>query len=107
MRYSSGNANLFSDISIRPMVRPDVLTSLGHELNLQPHAFGSLRSASDCLHQPEVLRQRMQEDGYLYLPGLLNAELVWQTRQELSEQLAAEGVLDSAYSPIELVAKPV
>jgi hypothetical protein len=48
----------------------------------------------------------MQEDGYLYLPGLLDAALVRQTRQELSEQLAAEGVLDPDYSPIELVAKP-
>lgn len=91
---------------IEPTVRPDVLTSFGHELNFQPHAFGSLRSASDCVHQPELLRQRMQEDGYLYFPGLLDAALVWQTRQELGERLAKEGVLDPAYAPIELVAKP-
>lgn len=93
-------------IPIRQTVRPDVLTSLGQELNLQPNAFGSLRTASDFVCHPEVLRQRMQEDGYLYLPGLLNAALVWQTRQELGERLAAEGVLEPAYSPIELVAKP-
>lgn len=93
-------------IPIRQTLRPEILTSLGHELNLQPNAFGSLRSASEFVHHPEVLRQRMQEDGYLYFPGLLDAALVWQTRQELGDRLAAEGVLDPAYSPIELVAKP-
>lgn len=87
-------------------IRQASLTSLGHKLDRNPAAFGCLKSSSELRHQPEALRSRMQTDGYLYLPGLLEAELVWQARQELCNSLLAEGALDPNYPVIEAVAKP-
>jgi hypothetical protein len=87
-------------------IRQGSLTSLGHELDRHPDAFGPLKSSSELIEQPEALRQRMQKDGYLYLPSLLNADLVWQARQELCDRLQVEGALDSSYPAIEAVAKP-
>jgi hypothetical protein len=87
-------------------IRPDVLKSLGHELDRSPDHFGDLKISSEIIHQPEALRQRMQEDGYLYLPGLLNAEVVWQVKQEICDRLLVEGVLDPAHNAIAAVAKP-
>ncbi|HEY9710175.1 MAG TPA: hypothetical protein V6D48_18350, partial [Oculatellaceae cyanobacterium] len=68
-----------------------VVTSLGYELDSHSQAFGYLRESSDLLSQPDELRLRMQEDGYLYLKALLNSQEVWQARQEIADCLAAEG----------------
>jgi hypothetical protein len=83
-----------------------VLTSLGYELDCHSKAFGSLRDSSDQLFQPDELRLRMQQDGYLYLKNLLNSQEVWQARQELSAWLAAEGSLKVGSSPLDCIAKP-
>lgn len=83
-----------------------VLTSLGCELDCRVDAFGSLRDSSDFLNQPEELRRRMQEDGYLYLPALINPETVWQARQEIADSLAAEGCLEAGYPVLDCFAKP-
>ncbi|MBD3880423.1 phytanoyl-CoA dioxygenase family protein [Phormidium tenue FACHB-886] len=82
------------------------LTSLRHELDRHPAAFGNLETAIELVHQPQALQQRMQEAGYLYLPGLLDADQVWQARQEICDRLWAEGALDPDYAAIEAVAKP-
>jgi hypothetical protein len=87
-------------------IPPDRLISLGHELERHPDALGNLKQSSEFLHQPEVLRQRMQTDGYLYLPGLLNPALVWQARQEICDRLKTEDLLNPAYPAIAAVAKP-
>jgi len=87
-------------------IKQGTLTSLGHELDRSPHAFGPLKKSSDILHQSDALRQRMEEDGYLYLPGFLNAETIWQARQELCDRLSAEGFLVSGTPSIEAIAKP-
>jgi hypothetical protein len=82
------------------------LTSLGHELDCRSEALGCLRNSSDLLNQADVLHLRMQEDGYLYLPGLLNPEAVWQVRQEIAAQLATEGCLAPGSPVLDCVAKP-
>ncbi len=75
-------------------------SSLGYELDYRSEAFGRLTDSSDLLSQPDELRLRMQEDGYLYLRAFLNSQAVWQARQEIAACLAAEGSLKSGY-PIE------
>jgi len=75
-------------------------SSLGYELDYRCEAFGRLTDSSDLLSQPDELRLRMQEDGYLYLRAFLNSQEVWQARQEIAACLAAEGSLKSGY-PIE------
>ncbi len=87
-------------------IKQETLTSVGHELNCSPDAFGSLKDSSDIIHQLNALRQRMQDDGYLYLSGFLNAETIWQARQELCDRLSAEGCLVSGTPSIEAIAKP-
>lgn len=82
------------------------LTSLGHELDCHSEALGCLRNSSDLLNQPDALRLRMQAEGYLYLPGLLNPEAVLQARQEIAEQLAAEGCLAPDSPVLDCIAKP-
>ncbi len=66
----------------------------GVELDASPEYFGELRRSSDLLGQPEALRARMMEDGYLYMPGLLDREAVRQGRLSILEKFQAEGALD-------------
>lgn len=87
-------------------IQQDGLTSLGYELDRHPDALGGLRVSSDMVHQPEALRQRMQQDGYLYLPELLDVQMVRQVRQEICDRLMLEEALDSNYPAIAAVAKP-
>lgn len=82
------------------------LYSLGYELDCHPNAFGELRNSSWLLGLAAQLRQRMLEDGYLYLPGFLNPRLIWQARLEIAESLAAEGALLPNYPVAHCVAKP-
>jgi hypothetical protein len=82
------------------------LTAQGLELDNTPEAFGQLRSSTDIRHEPGALRDRMQSDGYLYLPGLVNTDEVLEARRVITERLQAAGYLDSEHPPIDAVAKP-
>lgn len=82
------------------------LYSLGYELDCHANAFGYLKDSSEFLGITEALHRRMIEDGYLYLPGFLNPQTVWQSRLEIAEHLAAEGSLSPGYSVADCVAKP-
>jgi len=82
------------------------LTSQGLELDMSPGSLGTLRSSSDVLEDIGVLRERMAEDGYVYLPGYLNRELVLEARKSVTERLAEEGLTDPNYPPDEAVAPP-
>jgi ectoine hydroxylase-related dioxygenase (phytanoyl-CoA dioxygenase family) len=70
-------------------------TSNGLELDTRPEAFGELREATPLLDDPDALRQRMREDGYLLLRGALDREVVLAARRELCEKLAAVGEIDT------------
>ena len=52
------------------------LTSQGLRLDTSAESFGLLRNSTDVLEDTAELRERMAEDGYLYLPGYLDRELV-------------------------------
>jgi hypothetical protein len=85
-----------------PAQAPEKLTSLGFELDMP--AFGPLRDSSPILRDAEALRQRMKEDGYLYLPGALDRDEVLAARLDLCQQLEAEGNLDPSRPVMEAVA---
>jgi hypothetical protein len=89
-----------------PSVTLPKLTANGLEIATAPDKFGLLRSSADILDDAAALRRRLQEDGYLFLPGLLDRDEVMAARGELTNRLAAEGLLDPAYPPYEAVAKP-
>jgi hypothetical protein len=82
------------------------LTSFGKELDLAPEAFGELESSMDVIDDTQELRTRMDENGYLYLPGYLNRDEVLAARDEIASRLAEGDWLDPNYAPEELVASP-
>jgi hypothetical protein len=70
------------------------LTSQGLELDTSAESFGLLRSSMDVLEDTAVLRERMAEDGYLYLPGYLDRDLVLRARENLMRVYAEQSVPD-------------
>jgi hypothetical protein len=48
----------------------------------------------------------MREDGYLYLPGYLDRNLVLEARRAVTDRLAEAGYLDPAYPAIDAIARP-
>ena len=82
------------------------LTMLGHEVDTSPAALGELRNSSDLLDDPESLRRRMDEDGYLFLRGYLDRDEVMAARREVCQRLADMGVLNEAYPITEAIARP-
>lgn len=79
---------------------PDALTSGGYPLDTSPSAFGWLRDSTDAIEDAAELQARMEQDGYLFLPGYLDREEVRGIRREICEILSQEGLLDPA-APIE------
>lgn len=82
------------------------LTSRGFELDLSPESFGELRRSDDLLANEEALRERIEQDGYIYLPGFFEKEEVIAVRRELCSQLEASGHLDPDFPAIEAVPCP-
>jgi hypothetical protein len=82
------------------------LTSSGKALDMSPERFGMLEPATHLLGDPEALRARMREEGYLYLPGYLDRAEVLECRQVMAERLAAAGHLDPRFPPSALKAHP-
>ncbi|MES2459633.1 MAG: phytanoyl-CoA dioxygenase family protein [Armatimonadota bacterium] len=80
-------------VSDASALRAPRLTARGRELDLSSEAFGSLRVSNDIAANGEALRDRMDEDGYLYLPDLLNRDLIRQARAIILERLDAQGWL--------------
>ena len=88
------------------MVTSAPLFYVKHELDTSPEAFGELRDSSGFRDQPEVLRARLAEDGYLFVPGFFNRNLIQAARVAVTDRLAAEGTLDPAYPTIEAMGRP-
>src|SRR5262245_25231693 len=82
------------------------LTSNGHKLDVSAETFGELRESNDCLHDVSLLRERMAEDGYLFIRGFLDPQWVLDARQQVVEWLAKEGLLNPDYPVSEAVAAP-
>ena len=65
-----------------------------------------MRSSADCADDFAELNRRLEDDGYLYLPGFFDRALILEGRRSITDRLAAEGSLDPAYPSIEAVEKP-
>ena len=66
----------------------------GVPLEMTDETFGPLRVSSDIADDGPALRSRLAEDGYLYLPGYLDRELVLAARQEELKLFLDLGYLD-------------
>jgi hypothetical protein len=82
------------------------LTARGEAIDTAPERFGTLRSSIEIADDPNALHERIREDGYLFLPGLLNRLEVLEARRSLTDRLAEEGLIDPAYPAIDAVARP-
>ena len=90
-----------SSTSLRSL--PAQLRSYGRDLDMNPDAIGELRDSSASADDVAVLRTRMQQDGYLYLPGYLDREEVLSARRDITRRLADEGHLDPRFPHDEAV----
>jgi len=82
-------------------------TYLGKKMDVSPSAFGELRVSTDIAADPAALRSRLAEDGYLFLPGLLDRSDVLAAREETLRRLEIAGYLDPAYSVTEAIPSAV
>ncbi|MEM7134775.1 MAG: phytanoyl-CoA dioxygenase family protein [Chloroflexota bacterium] len=79
-------------------------TFQGRLLDMSPQAFGALRASDSTLDSVTELRQRFDEDGYLYLPSLLHRDKVMAARLAALSRLDELGHLDPAHPVSEGVA---
>jgi hypothetical protein len=75
------------------------LYARGHQLD--PQYTGLLRDSSEDAENFDTLRTRMQEDGYIYLPGYLDRDQAINARREMVNRLARQGILATRVDPME------
>lgn len=63
------------------------LCCAGLPLDTSLEAFGPLRESTDHLHETHVLQERLREDGYLFLRGFLDRELVLKARESMLSKI--------------------
>ncbi len=95
----------------RPDERPEELFAERDRLafgdkpiDLDEVSFGPLPSSPDLVARPDELRARFEADGFVYLPGLLDADLVLAARRELLLKYATLGEVDDRQPIMEAVA---
>ena len=82
------------------------LTYRGVPLGTRPEDFRTLTRSDDCVGDRDELWRRFGEEGYLFLPGLLDTDEVLAARTEVLKRLWDHGVLDKNYSMLDAVAVP-
>ena len=81
------------------------LTVHGKRLPSGAESFGELRSSAVVQDDFKELRRRIEEDGYLYLPGLLDRDTLLAARRTMLEALAEQDFLDLDFPLNDGVAK--
>lgn len=74
-----------------------ILTMNKIEMELGGKYLGLLRDANELLEQPDALKARIEEDGYLFIRGLHDRGKVKATRRFLLEKLDENQQLDRSY----------
>jgi ectoine hydroxylase-related dioxygenase (phytanoyl-CoA dioxygenase family) len=82
------------------------MRSCGHTLDEGEDKLGLLTSTHDALANMDLARERMEQDNYLLLRGLLDKEDVLAARRHILEQLAAEEQLDPSAPLMQGVPRP-
>jgi hypothetical protein len=88
--------NLVDDLTI---------TSVTHQLDTSEATFGELRDSSYLAGDGAALRERIQEDGYLFMRGLLKRDDVFAARKVMVDRLAAEDLLEPGTDPMDAILK--
>jgi hypothetical protein len=90
----------------RPQLVPAAPTARGRRLDLSEDAFGWLRPSDPLTGDPTALQARLERDGYLFVPALLDREAVRTGRLELLARVRAAGALDPSYPMEDGVLRP-
>lgn len=77
----------------------------GRPMDLSAEAFGPLHDASGDRADPARLKRRLDEEGYLFLPGFFTESEVLEVRKTLTDALAAEGLFDPSEPAIKAIVK--
>ncbi len=83
------------------MNKIDYLTMGSDKMLLGSKYLSTLREANNLLGDPEALRKRMLEDGYLFIRGLQNPDRVKAARKVVLENLRLNGQINADY-PLDL-----
>jgi hypothetical protein len=75
---------------------PSVVRIGGKSYTLCSGDVGHLRDSTDSICNEAVLRQNFEEDGYIFLRGVLPQEAVQRGREAVLEQLDAQGLVDTS-----------
>ena len=81
------------------------ISSVGHRLDTSEAAFGELRESSYLLDDAEVLRERIEQDGYLYMRGFLRRDDVMEVRRELVNRMLKFDLLEPGTDPMDAIAR--
>lgn len=82
------------------------LRAQGHVLDTSEEALGTLRRSDEVVDDVEELRRRVAQDGYLYLPGLLDRDEVLAARHDVLTRLQEDGVVAPRTDPMAGVPGP-
>ena len=88
------------------MQKPIDLSSCGVSLDTGRDAFGDLRPSNAILHDSDALVARLEEDGYVFLPGLLDRDLVAEARADIVARLQRVDGLDTDFPADDVVLRP-
>lgn len=80
------------------------LRSLGHRLATSDSSFDWCVSSRDIVDSAKSMRERLERDGYLYVPDYLDTGLVDEARHILLQQLDDAGLLDRSEDPADGIA---
>lgn len=97
----AGTGNLpkiHSQSPVNPVISNGPVTSNGVPVPFDDRHAAPLVDSSELLTDPVALRRRYATDGYLYLRGLLDPELVLETREAYFSRFAA-GYLAAGTAP--------
>jgi len=80
------------------------LSSRGYKLDLRPESFGELLRSDAILNDSDALRERLAQEGYLYIPGFFAREDIQAARSEFLRRINAYGGLDPAFPAEDAIA---
>jgi len=79
------------------------LSFRGLTLDLADSAFGEMRSSEHLLGNAAALRERLDEDGFIFIRNFFDRDLIMNARAALCRRLTARGLIDPNYPEDEAV----
>lgn len=103
---SIGRKGRLCNYWVMPLTCDFPVRSHGFPLDTSEEAFGELRDSSLLLGDAEALRQRTEEDGYLFFRGFFRRDDVMAARREIVTRVAAGDIFVEGSDPMDAMRKP-